>query len=263
MKLTVDRKFEDKEVSDVEVIKAEILSFSDIAILEDGMGLIQCCTEEDKKIRIEYRDEITLVSYRPESTFLPREMVSRLFLSYFQKDGNWKEMVDWVLADFQFTNEEKHALIADYEISKLPQPLLEPLNICLDNDRPEMNIKVDLEKKELEDRCKALEEQLAKLSSAIELKPQAPTSTTLQEEYNPSSWTTSSRGYVNEALICPHCTQKGRVHTKLVSQKVGISGGKATGALFTGGLSMLFTGLSRKEKITEAYCGHCSSTWHF
>ncbi len=43
-------------------------------------------------------------------------------------------------------------------------------------------------------------------------------------------------------IVCPHCQTKGNVHTKSVKQKKGISGGKATAAVFTLGVSMLATG---------------------
>jgi hypothetical protein len=66
---------------------------------------------------------------------------------------------------------------------------------------------------------------------------------------------------VNEALICPHCQTKGKVSTISVMEKTGISGGKATAAVLTGGLSVLATGLSRKEKATQAHCSNCGSTW--
>ena len=64
-------------------------------------------------------------------------------------------------------------------------------------------------------------------------------------------------------IVCPHCTFKGQVHTKSINKKVGISGGKATAALLTGGVSLLVTGLAKKEALTEAHCCHCKSTWHF
>ena len=70
-------------------------------------------------------------------------------------------------------------------------------------------------------------------------------------------------GPVSPNIICPHCHEKGKVHTRMISQKKGVSGGKATAALLTGGMSMLATGLSRKEKATKAYCLNCQSTWHF
>jgi hypothetical protein len=70
-------------------------------------------------------------------------------------------------------------------------------------------------------------------------------------------------GPINPHLVCPHCQTEGRVHTKQVKTKKGISGGKAAAALFTGGWSMLATGLSRKEGSTEAHCDACNSTWHF
>ena len=64
-------------------------------------------------------------------------------------------------------------------------------------------------------------------------------------------------------LVCPHCQTKGSVATRRVKLKKGVSGGKAVGALMTGGLSVLATGLSRKEDATEAKCSNCGSLWHF
>lgn len=72
-----------------------------------------------------------------------------------------------------------------------------------------------------------------------------------------------AHGAIRAQMVCPHCQVRGQVRCKAVKNKKGISGGKATGALLTGGISMLATGLSRKEAATEAYCGNCRSTWHF
>lgn len=72
-----------------------------------------------------------------------------------------------------------------------------------------------------------------------------------------------THGKPQAELICPHCQTKGHVLTKKVSKKAGISGAKATGAVLTGGVSLLATGLSRKDKLTEAHCVNCDSTWHF
>lgn len=70
-------------------------------------------------------------------------------------------------------------------------------------------------------------------------------------------------GNVSPEMICPHCQIKGHVHTQIIEKKTGISGSKATGAILTGGVSLLVTGLSKKEKITEAYCDNCKQTWYF
>ena len=64
-------------------------------------------------------------------------------------------------------------------------------------------------------------------------------------------------------IICPHCQTKGLVTTEQVKKKVGISGSKATAAVLTCGISMLGTGLSRKNKVTEAHCSNCGQTWFF
>lgn len=72
-----------------------------------------------------------------------------------------------------------------------------------------------------------------------------------------------SYGYFAPGMICPHCQKKGQVRTKKVTQKKGISGSKATGAVLTGGISVLATGLSRKEDATKAHCDNCNSNWVF
>jgi hypothetical protein len=43
--------------------------------------------------------------------------------------------------------------------------------------------------------------------------------------------------------------------------KAGISGGKFTAAVLTGGLSLLVVGLSRQELRTQMICSHCKVTW--
>lgn len=73
----------------------------------------------------------------------------------------------------------------------------------------------------------------------------------------------AEHGPLNRVFVCPHCQSKGKVRTKAVKRKKGISGGKATAALITGGISVLATGLSRKENLTQAHCESCNSTWLF
>ena len=70
-------------------------------------------------------------------------------------------------------------------------------------------------------------------------------------------------GPISPQYICPHCQEKGYVHTIPVKRKKGVSGAKVTGALLTMGISVLATGLSRKEGLTQAHCGNCNSTWDF
>jgi hypothetical protein len=82
-------------------------------------------------------------------------------------------------------------------------------------------------------------------------------------QYLPTGGNIWNHGAVNEKLVCSHCGERGAVHTKPVSLKKGVSGGKAVAGLMTGGLSLFATGLSRKERVTEAWCGNCESLWHF
>lgn len=72
---------------------------------------------------------------------------------------------------------------------------------------------------------------------------------------------TKASGKVSNAIECPYCHVTDQVRTKSVKAKKGISGGKATGAVLTGGVSILATGLSRKEHETVLTCGNCHMTW--
>jgi len=68
-------------------------------------------------------------------------------------------------------------------------------------------------------------------------------------------------GQLKSAVTCPHCIEKGHVHMRAITKKEGISGGKATGAILTGGVSLLATGLSRKGSATIAQCTNCTVSW--
>lgn len=65
----------------------------------------------------------------------------------------------------------------------------------------------------------------------------------------------------NPDVVCPHCQVKGMVRVTATSRKRGVSGGKATGALMTGGLSMFVTGLSRKQAVSHMACTNCGVEW--
>jgi hypothetical protein len=70
------------------------------------------------------------------------------------------------------------------------------------------------------------------------------------------------KGYALQSKrICPNCHKKGYVIARTGKKKTGISGAKATGALLTGGLSLLAFGLSKKDVVTEAKCKNCNSVW--
>lgn len=62
-------------------------------------------------------------------------------------------------------------------------------------------------------------------------------------------------------IVCPHCRAQGTVKVSQVRRKQGLSGGKVTGAVFTGGVSMLATGLSRKTAVNHMRCLNCRVQW--
>lgn len=62
-------------------------------------------------------------------------------------------------------------------------------------------------------------------------------------------------------IVCRFCGVAGRVRVSDVRRKKGLSGGKATAGLLTGGASLLLVGLSRKEATRELECGNCGQRW--
>jgi hypothetical protein len=66
----------------------------------------------------------------------------------------------------------------------------------------------------------------------------------------------------NPNIVCQHCHTKGGISLKEVTNKKGISGGKAAAALLTCGVSLFAVGLSRKEKQMQAHCEFCKLTYY-
>ncbi|ACD95394.1 hypothetical protein [Trichlorobacter lovleyi] len=103
----------------------------------------------------------------------------------------------------------------------------------------------------------------SKLAEQNRVKKMTPEERAEYLESKEQSRLNSLYGSLNPVMLCPHCNEKGHIRTKPVVHKKGISGGKATAAIFTGGVSLLATGLSRKEKSTQAYCASCNNSWDF
>ncbi len=70
-------------------------------------------------------------------------------------------------------------------------------------------------------------------------------------------------GPIRPQIVCVHCQVRGGVRTIGIQKDAGISGKKASAAALTGGISVLATGLSRKELLTKAHCENCGSTWTY
>lgn len=97
---------------------------------------------------------------------------------------------------------------------------------------------------------------LALFGGAVyELKKPAPP---IDNKYTPIRTQNKSQN-----MICPYCQNKGTVSIYRDKVKNGISGGKLTGAILTGGLSLLATGLSRKTEVSKAQCSKCGAEWTF
>ena len=62
---------------------------------------------------------------------------------------------------------------------------------------------------------------------------------------------------VNPEIVCPMCGEKGGVRAHRRKAKKGFSTGKIMGGLFTGGISLLATGIAKKDWIYKCYCEKC------
>lgn len=71
-----------------------------------------------------------------------------------------------------------------------------------------------------------------------------------------------TRAEAQKLIICNYCQQSGGVTVRNIQQKQGVSGGKATSALLTGGVSLFAVGLSKKGMVNELTCSNCRMTWH-
>lgn len=64
-----------------------------------------------------------------------------------------------------------------------------------------------------------------------------------------------------DKIVCPHCQVRGEVTATSTVRGQGISGGKATAGLLTGGASLLVAGLSKNQRMRLLRCGNCGSEW--
>lgn len=62
-------------------------------------------------------------------------------------------------------------------------------------------------------------------------------------------------------IECPYCHSSGTVVVQQVKKKKGVSTGKATAALLTGGISLIGTGLAKKAIVSQLTCASCNMTW--
>jgi hypothetical protein len=115
-------------------------------------------------------------------------------------------------------------------------------------------------------KCKHCGEFLGSRSAPASVTPAGPLSSAVPPTRQVASAPTTPPVYRGRQgnsprVACPHCGVTGGVDVRRVKQKKGISGGKATAAVLTAGISILGTGLSRKEKVSEAHCKNCNVTW--
>jgi len=101
-------------------------------------------------------------------------------------------------------------------------------------------------------------ELMSRMSSAERSSFLAAEAAAKEDAYQAATW-----GELRPEVACSHCKIVGGVRMKAVKKKRGISGGKASAAVLTGGLSIVATGLSRKDAMTQCHCMNCDCTWHF
>lgn len=224
------------------------LTYDSTLLLENGADFVNCWTENEDSFQFQYQDGKALAIFTPLQERITYEQLVSIFMKFLHKDDSWKSDIEFELAPEQpdlaaILNfaENKSAVSSsqiDTPISWTAPPAPAPASAAI-----------------VATNVASMAAELDSLNSQE--------SQTLVRPYTPSSSVVWTRGRVSEKFLCPHCGTRGAVHTKKESRKVGVSGGKATGALLTAGLSLFVTGLSRQEKITAAYCGNCEAEWSF
>ena len=62
-------------------------------------------------------------------------------------------------------------------------------------------------------------------------------------------------------IECLYCHSSGTVVVQKVKKKKGVSPGKATAGILTLGVSLVGTGLAKKEVVSQLTCAACGMTW--
>lgn len=259
MKLTInDRIYPDPSKA---VLLAAIAKCNDVAILERDDFFVQCRLAAEDSFELELVDGENRQHFSPVKGNLTRDEVSDLFVKFYATVEGWQTWIEWRLADYQPSPEDILASSPSYEA-----PHLAALKVELHRVRDDTRRLNEEAQRVAEEEAVRLElermEQVFR-ESAGDVCTTAAQTGAATDGYSPSWSAVGAHGQVNGQLICPHCAKKGMVHMRQVSKKFGISGGKATAGLLTGGLSLLLTGLARRDKVNEAYCANCSTTWHF
>jgi DNA-directed RNA polymerase subunit RPC12/RpoP len=65
----------------------------------------------------------------------------------------------------------------------------------------------------------------------------------------------------DRGIVCPYCGTSGSVTTRDIKVEHVVSGGKTSGAVLTGGISLPAVGLSRRQKGRQHTCGSCGLRW--
>jgi hypothetical protein len=202
-------------------------------LLTEDSAFIQTRRDSDHSYALEYLELEPYELFEQNETPVALRTVTESFLSFFHEDHKWKSIGRWRSAINQ----------PDPNEPEIPPGVTaqELLRILVPSSH-------DADPASRRSTAEILQ-SLAEDRDALKNNPML--------DKVPFGY-----GPANPSLICPHCQIKGHVRTRMKNQKMGISGGKATAALITAGLSLFVAGLSRKEKVTQAFCGKCSSEWH-
>lgn len=235
----------------VVVAAIKSLKYDSTILLEEGADFVNCWAQNEDSFQFQYQDGKTLSIYKTLKEWITYEELLSIFMKFLDRDSSWKSDFEFQLADYQPDLDEILNL-AEVKSAATPSEDEEGTK-WISPTAP-----VAATALMVEEAAAVPQHSYSALADQKYVKSESTTPT-----YTPSSSLIWSRGRVNEKILCPHCGVRGTVHTQKDSRKVGVSGGKATGALLTAGLSLFVTGLSRKEKFTAAYCGNCEAEWSF
>lgn len=283
MKFTIDSKQTfDNPLPAVVAAGLKTLRHDQVALLENGFAWVNCLADSENSLefQFQFRDGDTFEIFEPAlEARLNLSELTEIFLGFLKSDSSWKAKHEWKLTDVQLSPEDilEEARVAsggapmDYELRAMHSCLRDARNkgdaamtrlfeeriaqYQLNRDHPAQKPILDV----VQNEPKPMPSPSLVSSTNQEYTATASHSSS----YLPSGSDIRAYGTVNPKLVCPHCTATGMVHAKQISRRAGVSGGKATGALLTAGVSLFLTGLSRKVEVTSAFCGNCKSSWDF
>lgn len=266
MKLSIDSRVFNDPDNAVLLVALKTLKIDCVALLESGYGWVNCAMVGEDEFAFQYKDGETFQFFEPVNGNISFQELKSIFTGFLSGDDGWRASQQWQLGEFQLSPEKILDEIGFSAKPTIPETVAER-GLTIKRLEPSFNHTTLLVDRPLSSQTVSILPTMATTNHG-DRQPLAQSTVPItpppkSADYIPRAGTVRSHGSLSEKMVCAHCNTSGMVHTKKTEKAMGVSGGKATGALLTVGLSLLLVGLSRKEKFTRAFCANCGAEWTF